>query len=331
MGKILELPMDGQKIKAEYEELDIFKLHFDPQNPRVGSVLKRHSDEVSDEFIDKQLWNKNQTHQLFKDIEMAGGLLDPIIVYQGKVLEGNTRLCCYRHLYEEADQRNKQKWRHISCKVILEHLSPKQIHMMLCNFHIVRKNEWDTYEKGNYLTKMIEEDDLDYEYVSKITHLSVPDIRYHIKAFKIMVEEKDTNIKRYSHYLETCKNQKIQALKKTDPEIEKKIITAIKTNRFKDAKDVRKVPVICEDPRAKKRLFEYGEPADEVFIALKAQSPMAGSSLLNATKDLTKRLKKLTREEREGLTKKEYKEHIKELTEELTKLCKELDIKINKS
>ena len=71
--------------------------------------------------------------------------------------------------------------------LLLSSISKIQLYRLLCNEHIVGKIKWDTYEKGNMLTKMKEEENMDWEEIEKISKLSVPVIKQHIEAYKLMV------------------------------------------------------------------------------------------------------------------------------------------------
>ena len=68
------------------------------------------------------------------------------------MLEGNTRLCCYRHLYKESKYDNK--WKYIKCHLILDEIIQDDIYRLLCTEHIEGKIDWDPYEKANLYCKM---------------------------------------------------------------------------------------------------------------------------------------------------------------------------------
>lgn len=119
------LSIQGKEIKYEYRLEDINDLSFYRKNPRIASILAEQTGEITDEFIDRTLWKRNETHKLSRQIEKDGGLVHPVVVYKGEVLEGNTRLCCFRHLFDETKDN---RWRHIKCHVILDTLSQDQIY-----------------------------------------------------------------------------------------------------------------------------------------------------------------------------------------------------------
>ncbi len=328
------ISIGGKRISYRMEKVDIFKLTFYPENPRISSIISKHTGEVTEEFIDEMLWAENETHRLKRDIERDGGLIHPVIVYDNKTIEGNTRLCCFRHLYGEckkSGQRDEQnKWTYIDCWILLEGINKMQLYRLLCNEHITGKIQWSTYEKGNLLTKMAEQDNISHEEIKNMTGLSVPTIIYHIQAFKTMVTENMTDKRKYSHLVEVYKNAEIWKLKSRDPQIVEKIVSAIKNDQFGDAKDIRKVPHIYKDKNSRKRLLEYGEKCDQVFIDLKSKIPTIDSPFMRAIEDITNRMRNLTREEREQISKSgKQKYKIMKLAKESVSICKELDIEIH--
>lgn len=316
-----------EKVPVSYENRDIFELRFYPENPRIASIISKHRDKVNDDFIDKELWDRNETHQLKGRIERHDGLIHPVIVHGNYVIEGNTRLCAYRHLYKQAEEEGKDsaKWRHISCQVLLTTLKKKQIYELLGDEHIIGKIDWNTYEKGCWMTKMLEEEKFSHEDIKGITSLSIQTIKYHIEAYKMMITEKVEDTKKFSHFLQLVSNAEIRATKKRDPQLIDKCVEAIKDGQFKDAKDLRKVPKICKDKNAKKRLFEYGESCDEVYHSLKAMHPMIGSTFVRMAEDVCKKMLNLKRKEREEIAEDHKARNIvKKLAKESKKLYTEI-------
>lgn len=318
----------GEKIPFSYEMRDIFKLMFHPENPRIASIIAKRGEKVDDDFIDRNLWDRNATHQLKRNIEDHGGLQHPVIVYDHYVVEGNTRLCCFRHLYDETKD---EKWRKINCQVLLQALTKKQINLLLGNEHIVGKIDWDTYEKGCWLTRMFEQDGYSYDEIKEITRLSIPLIKTHIEAYKTMVKENISDTKKFSHFVQLFSNSEIRNIKKQkDAGIYEKVVKAIKNDQFRDAKDIRKVPAVCKHKSSKKRLFDDGEDCEQVYVDLKAKAPTIDSVFTRSVEDITGRLRNLTRKERAEIARsKRDLDKIKRLAREVVKLCKELKINVH--
>jgi len=263
---------------------------------------------------------------LKRQIEADGGLIHPIIVYNNKVLEGNTRLCCYRHLFNETKDK---KWQFIRAQIILDKLSQDDIYRLLCSEHIDGKIEWEPFEKGNLFQKMHTEEMKSIEDISKLTKESCNSIRKMIKAYELMVENDETNKKRFSHFLELVKSDGIRKYKAKDPEVEQKIIGLIQEGKFKDAKDLRKVPVVLEDKGSKKKLFNGKEDFNDVYDELKEKNPLIGKTFYTDINNLYNKLVKITRSERDKLKNSgKICQKIKKITKEFIKLCYELKITI---
>ena len=77
------------------------------------------------------------------------GLLEPIIVRNGDcvVLEGNSRLAAYRILKIE----DPITWSKIDCKILSSDISEEFIFILLGNFHITGKKDWEPFETAGYL------------------------------------------------------------------------------------------------------------------------------------------------------------------------------------
>lgn len=322
------ITISGEQIPCRYEKIDIYRLEYYEENPRIGSIIAKNKGAVDQEFIGKKLWDRDETHVLMGRIEEDGGLIHKILVFDNKVVEGNTRLCVYRHLHEKTKD---EKWRTIPCQILEAEINKKQLYRLLCNEHIVGKIEWDTYEKGCLLTKMLETDHMKEEEISKISKLTVGKVKEHIAAYKLMVKESDNNPKRFSHYVQLVVNAEVKKIsKEKDKEIYKKIAGAIKNDQFQDAKNLRHVQDVYNDKVSRRRFFEEGDNFSEVFDDLKANKLSVGSTFVRATDDLTERMKKLTRAEREEIQKsQDGRLKIQKLFKELINFCGELGIEIH--
>ncbi len=324
----IALSIHGREIHYEHRIVDIDTISFYRKNPRIATILAEHTGEITDEIIDDKLWDRGETHKLYGRIKKDGGLIHPILTYKNEVLEGNTRLCCYRHLYRETAD---EKWKRIKCHQILDDLTQEEIYRLLCTEHIEGKIEWEAYEKANLYRKMKDEEDMTLQQISALVGESTTAVGFKIKAYKLMVESGVIEKHKYSHFEQLVSNQKIQEIKRErDPNIEGKVVELIKDGKIKNAVDVRKVPEIYKHKTARKRLLEEKHDIEQVYHDLKAKAPMTDSPFMKDVESLIKRIKDLRRDEREGLRKsKRDLVKIRDLHKELVTLCKELDIKIH--
>lgn len=321
------LSIKGREINYEYRRVDINKIHFYRKNPRIATILTECAGQITNEVIDEKLWERGETHKLKRRIEKDGGLIHPVLVYEGMVLEGNTRLCCYRHLYSEA---KNEKWKDIKCHIILDELTQDEIYRLLCTEHIEGKIEWEAYEKANLYCKMKDEERMTFDQIAQLVGEAAPTIRYRILAYRLMAENGVVEKTKYSHFEQLVRSRDIQAIKEKDPDIEEKVTALIKEGVIPKATDVRLVGDIYKHKKARKRLFEDKDPIKQVHIDLKAKEPMIDSPFMKDIEGLIKRIKQLKREEREKLgNSNKLCMKIKQLVKELIKLCKEININIH--
>ena len=319
------ISLKGEKIPCELKTKNIFSLKFYYENHRIGSIISQAKEKITDDFIDKELWQDNNTHKLYKDIEKEGGLINPVVVEGDRVIEGNTRLCAYRHLYANASPEEKERWKHIPCVVLLQKLTKEQLYTLLSTEHITGKIEWDTYQKGLLLTKMLEKDKYDYEKISNITKLPKNTIKDHINAYKLMSKAKDIDKKKFSYYVQLVSNGKIKKIAHDDPTIIAKTVNAIKKGQFQDAREIRKIPLIYKHKSSRKNFFENGELCEKVYIELKSAIPTIDSPLIRLIDETTKKIGNLTREERNKYAQNnDFKFKIKKLGREVKKLVQEI-------
>ena len=91
-----EIAVIGQKIQTSIDEIDIFKLNYWKDNPRVNAIInQKYKDKnITDKDIERELWEKDSVKDLYKEIERHGGLIDEILVKGNTVLEGNSKIMC---------------------------------------------------------------------------------------------------------------------------------------------------------------------------------------------------------------------------------------------
>ena len=292
------LSIRGKEIRYEYRLIGISEIRYHRNNPRIASILAGYDGVPSDEYIDGILWKREETHRLKRIIEKDGGLIHPVLVYKNEVLEGNTRLCCYRHLYDETKD---EKWARIKCHVILDQLTQNDIYRLLCTEHIEGKAEWDPYEKANLYRKMKIEEGMKLEQISELVGESTGTVGYRIKAYELMVNSHVSDTTKYSYFEQLVTNRRIQEMARRDPGTERKVVDLIVSGRVRQATDVRKIPDICKHKEARKRLFEGNDSLEQVYVDLKAKAPMTDSSLMKQIEALVDRVKGLERAEREAV------------------------------
>ena len=125
-------------------------LRFYTENPRVYSVMWNHGDEEpSQDAIFQELSKREHVREtLVPSIRSNGGLLEPVLVRNNVVLEGNNRLAAYRVLALAPDRK---LWEKIRVRILPDDISDSDIFSLLGEYHIVGKKSWQPYEQAGYL------------------------------------------------------------------------------------------------------------------------------------------------------------------------------------
>ena len=336
-----EIVVIGHKIQTQIEEIDIFKLNYWKENPRVNAIIKQkyRDSDISDENIEKELWEKDSVKDLFREIERHGGLIDEILVKDDIVLEGNSRLCAFRYLYKKAEQKKDEdemlKWSYIRARIIPPDTSHEVVFSILGTWHIKGKAQWDTYEKAAYFKRM----NIEYGYLLKDIADSISQtekfVKDHIDAHDLMVENDVYALEKFSYFYELVKNKNIKELASKDPTIISETIQAIKEGQFRRGEEIRDLPKVLKDKKAKKEFFDDKVDFNDALETAKDRHPEHADSFYNNIKKVTNILKECSVEKIE-----EIKEEIKtdgnkkfileKIHKEVNSFCKRVGIKNQK-
>lgn len=304
-----EYMMIGNKrVTTRTEEIDIFELEYYPENPRINFILSKYGSGLDQNVIEQNLWSLDKTKKLAEEIRINGGLLEEVIVLNDQVVEGNTRLCCYRHLYKSVPEEQKDKWKSIRAKKILGDIDVKDLFLLLGKLHIQGKTEWDPYEKASYINKMIDENGISIDDVSKIVGMTASNIKTHIEAYELMrhnylpklseLNDKETEIKKFSIFLEYYKSPDLQKIKNESPDIlsDDKFIGWVLEGRIASAAyDVRKDLADILKCKPARKVFLNNTPEDAVDAAreiVALDRPETADSFFNKLDQMTKFLEK---------------------------------------
>ncbi len=330
---IHEIVVNGQKIQTITEEIDIFKLKYWKENPRVNAIIKQkyRDTNISDKDIEKELWEKDSVKDLFKDIEKHGGLIDEILVKNNVVLEGNSRLCAYRHLYKKAKQKNNEdemlKWSYIRAKIIPSETSNEVVFSILGTWHIKGKTKWDTYEKAAYLKRL----NTVYSYTFKKIADSISQtekfVKDHIKAHDLMVENNVYTLEKFSYFYELVKNVQIKELALKESTIISNTIQAIKEDRFKRGEEIRHLPKVLKDKKAKTEFFVDKLDFSDALETTKNRHPEHADSFFYNIKKTTKMLESCTVKKIEEIKKDGSKKYLlNKFFREVNSFCRKIGI-----
>ena len=266
----------GTEHEFKESKVDILKLKYYPENPRVHRIISKLK-KPTQEQIESTMWDNDYTKDLHWDIKQ-NGLQDPILISDDYyVMEGNTRLCAFRRLYQnaknDADEEGIEKWRYIQCEMYPPGLDKMGMHLMLGTWHIKRKNEWDSFEKASYIKRLMEEFNLSMDGVSDLLVIKKPEIKKMLWVEEVMGEDDVTNIKQYSHFEQIYSNPKLRNIYNTKPKERKKISNAIKSGNIGQAQNIRKISKIIDALDDGLDLIEDGVAFETVYVKALEEKP----------------------------------------------------------
>lgn len=327
----------GNKIDTTIEEIDIHLLKYWKENPRVNAIInqKYKNKEISDQIIELELWEKDTVKDLFKDIELHGGLIDEILVKENIVLEGNSRLCAYRHLYNRSKDKNEisemEKWSHIRSRILPADTSIEIVLSILGTWHIKGKAQWDTFEKAAYLKRMNSDYHHSYKQIADSISQTEKFVKDNIEAHDLMVENNVYTLEKFSYFYELVKyknNYKYSATFIKEPQIINRVVETITSDgKMKRAEDIRNLPKILSDPKAKKLYIANEADFYDAIEISKSKHPELEDSFYSQLKKTTKLLQDCSVERIEEISKEAQKKYLlNSLRKEVTNICKKAGI-----
>lgn len=215
-------------------------LRFYTENPRVYSMMWNHGDEEpSQDAIYQELSKREHVREtLIPSIRSNGGLLEPVLVRNNVVLEGNNRLAAYRVLASAPD---RQLWEKIRVRILPDDISDSDVFSLLGEYHIVGKKSWQPFEQAGYLfrrfkTHGVSDDELHQELgvsKQKVTHL--------IRVYQYMIDHNERNPDKWSYFDELLKARKFEHARKLYPNFDEFITGKIQSGEIARAVDVREL------------------------------------------------------------------------------------------
>ena len=266
----------GRQINYEICNVDIHTIEYYPANPRINYIISKFPPkDINQNLIEMELLKLESTMDRIRDIEENKGMIDEVYILKNQVVEGNTRLCAFRRLYQKYNKDNK--WKFIKAKVLQDDVTEEELFYILGIFHIKGKKEWDAYEKAAYINKMIVALKKSPEEICKQLGMKKKTLEASLEAYRVMskkylsslknddnkINNTKDDLKKFS-YFDAFYHQKdlVEKVKET-PEFENRFVEWVKEDRFKNAQSVRELPKILSNKKACKAFCE-SEP-EEAF------------------------------------------------------------------
>lgn len=330
MGKSeneIEFSLNGKIVNTKIGKLDVSDLHYFPPNPRVASIIIDLDHEPSDDEIDK-IMDKKQgeaTRTLYQEIKKDGMINEPLIVWDGKVIEGNTRLWVARQLLKEAKtEKDKERWQMVSARVIQDKLSENDVNIILADYHIKKKRDWNPFEQACYFYRMSVEEKITNQKISEITGIYPNKVSNYIITYREMLRVR-APVKDFNLHYEAIRQSAVKDAMKKGIDIPKIIQKKKKEGKISRAEDSRKLTTILKDKTASKKFIAGGADINRAEQIAIRRNPEEGDIFFKDISDLTDDIKTLPLAKIEEI--KEDKRKIGliiGLIKELTKLSRAL-------
>ena len=260
----------GKSIPVASDRMDIFRLRFLEENPRVYSVTHGrpcfNSKTPDEQQVDifQALRKEPSVKNLQEDIKRHGGLLEPILVRLDtmEVIEGNSRLAVYRLLHKED---GKGRWTEIDCDVVSS-LTDKQQAAYLNQIHIKGKTKWTAYEKANF-AYVRKGKRLSYRSMAELFGESQQTIRTRVKVIDAMRQNEDGEQSNFSYYDVIVRNPAINSTMNQDEEFSSWIRDSIrkKEKPFSAQEMRKKLPVILKKKKILRKLVRDDLELDHAY------------------------------------------------------------------
>lgn len=264
MSEPNSIVVNNRAIPFVVARLDINKVNYYAENPRINYLVSTHEGPVTQTVIEQKLQDLGATKDLIKDIEDNGGLLEEVVVLGSDVVEGNTRLAAFRRLSHK--HPDDPRWKHIPAKVLQGEVSEQELFLILGNFHVKGKTEWSAYEKAAYIHRMVNELSCTEQEVAQQLRLRTGTVEAILQAYQTMTSsylpvatahaddyETQDALRKYS-YFEAFYRQKDLAERAADtPEFVEQFCTWVQKDVFPTGASVRSdLPRVLKVKQARK-------------------------------------------------------------------------------
>lgn len=269
------ITLRGEEINVRTGFMPHLDLRFYSENPRIYSQVWTDSEvEPTQEAIYKELIRSEHVREhLIPSIRHNGGLIEPVLVRQNVVLEGNSRLAAYRALFAE----EPSKWAMIRVRLLPDSVTESQVFSLLGEFHIVGKKDWSPYEQAGYLWRRFNKHNVSIDDLKSEVGLSKQRIRHLIHVYGFMLDHNERDPLKWSYYDELFTGKRFDDARDLFPSFDEIIVEKIQSGEIKRAMDLRdELPLVTKGGTKTLKKFMDGRLDFEEAVA-EAHSRGAGN------------------------------------------------------
>lgn len=269
MDNIIKL----RKKEVPYEDVSVpvKGLAFYPENPRIYSRFVGTKDRTQ-ENIQLMLESMEHVKELRSQIDKDGQINEPLFCipvpndselhgeYDYQVLEGNSRLAALRMTKRGSLPQTSVRCRVLDLSAYREREKESLIFSLIGQFHITGKANWESYENAAYIYRRHRNQNISLDILTREIGKRRREIEKIIEAFELMTEAGVADHSRWSYFLAYVSSSKIAKHRKNLSNLDERVISLIKKNRFPKATDMRdSLPPILDNKKARKTFFDETE------------------------------------------------------------------------
>lgn len=272
---IEEVTVDNQALRLVHEDIALDKLELDEANPRIRYRLMA---DAHGKPIEEAILAMPGVSKLRDEIRVNGGLIERIIVQRNgngkfKVIEGNCRTTCFRSLHHK-DQTD-QRWKKVPARIVPENADPRQIAILLSDFHVAGKIKWYPHEKAGQVYHMLATLKMTETEVAAYLRTSKATVSRLLNAYRMMFERflkiddgkyKDEGERKWSYFEEFFKKGDLVVEFKRNPEFGDDFCRWVGDGKIPQPVLVRQLPDVLKHPEARKKLEKGGTFAEAIKI-----------------------------------------------------------------
>lgn len=285
MDAVEKITINGREFQLQQAEVPLDSVELDGANPRIKY---KYSLEVNGRSLDDVVLAVPEVRQLKRDIEHSGGLRERVYLQQldkGRYLvkEGNCRTVCYRKLRED-DPKNPL-WKKLPARILPNDITPREIAILLSDWHVAGKIGWDAHEKAGHIYYMATDLNMNLDDIALHMRASKSSIvrwkdAYHFMSEIFLKTDKGAYAKdgerKWSYFDEFFKKKELREEYKADPEFGGKFARWVGDGRVGPPKNVRLLAKIIGNPKARKK-FDDGASIEDAYKIIQQAEPEEGS------------------------------------------------------
>lgn len=282
-----EVMVGGEPIRLRFENVPIERIELDESNPRIRYRLKLEQDGKG---LEQVILSVPEVKKLRKDIETNKGLRERVILQENgarfKTIEGNCRLVCLQSLHLK--DKNNPAWKTVPARVLPKDVDPKQIAILLADFHVAGKITWQAHEKAGQVYLMANDLHMGQDEIATYLRTSKTTVSRLLQAYELMRDhflridnEKyaKQGERKWSFFEEFFKQKDLREELKKNPAFGDDFCGWVGEGRLPEGADVRLLPTLLANPAARNKFLSSPAPSalSDAMKVLEQSDPEQGS------------------------------------------------------